>query len=122
MNMPLNQIASILAFIIGIMSIVAGGKAMQGWNPGYSVLTWLPVYNFIMGIFALIPAVLIWINHRYAMITSIATFSIHAIVLLILFTAFRNTVAYQSLAAMIFRLITWLAILALMFFQARKAL
>ncbi|MBK9923679.1 MAG: hypothetical protein IPP66_00145 [Anaerolineales bacterium] len=120
--MPLNQIASILAFIIGIMSIVAGGKAMQGWNPGYSVLTWLPVYNFIMGILALIPAVLIWINHRYAMITSIATFSIHAIVLLILFTAFRNTVAYQSLAAMIFRLVIWIAILALMFIQVRKGI
>lgn len=120
MNMSLNQIASILAFIIGIMSIVAGGKAMQGWNPGYSVLTWLPVYNFVMGILALIPTVLIWINHRYAMITSIATFSIHALVLLILFTAFRNAVAYQSLAAMMFRMITWVAILMLMYFQARK--
>ena len=48
--MSLNQIASILAFLVGIMSIVAGGKAMQGWNPGYSVLSWLPVYNFMMGI------------------------------------------------------------------------
>lgn len=118
----MNQIASVLAFIIGIMSIVAGGKAMRGWNPGYSVLTWLPVYNFVMGILALIPAVLIWINHRYAMIASIATFGIHAIVLLILFTAFRNTVAHQSLAAMTFRLATWIAILALMYFQARKGL
>ena len=75
-----------------------------------------------MGILALIPAVLIWINHRYAMIASIATFSIHAIVLLILFIAFRNTVAYQSLAAMTFRLITWVAILALIYFQARKGM
>ena len=122
MNMSLNQVASVLAFLVGIMSIVAGGKAMQGWNPGYSVLTWLPVHNFVMGILALIPAVLIWINHRYAMITSIATFGIHAIVLLILFIAFRNTVAYQSLAAMIFRLVVWIAILALMYFQTRKGI
>jgi hypothetical protein len=118
----MNQIASILAFIIGIMSIVAGGKAMRGWNPGYSVLTWLPVYNFVMGILSLIPAVLIWTNQRYALITSIATFGIHAIVLLILFTSFRNTVAYQSLAAMMFRLVIWIIILALMYFQARKGL
>ncbi|MBI5824540.1 MAG: hypothetical protein HZB18_10970 [Chloroflexi bacterium] len=122
MNMSLNQVASVLAFIIGIMSIVAGGKAMQGWNPGYSVLTWLPVYNFVMGILALIPAVLIWMNHRYALIASIAAFGVHAIVLLILFTAFRNTVAYQSLAAMMFRLVVWIAILALMYFQARKGI
>ncbi len=120
--MSLHQIASILAFLVGIMSIVAGGKAMQGWNPGYSVLTWLPVYNFVMGILALIPAVLIWTNHRYAMITSITTFGIHAVVLLILFTAFRNAVAYQSLAAMTFRLVTWIAILTLMYFQTRRGI
>lgn len=118
----MNQIASILAFILGIMSIIAGGKAMRGWNPGYSVLAWLPLYNFVMGILTLIPAVLIWMNHRYAMIAAICAFGIHAIVLLILFAAFRNTVANQSLAAMVFRLVTWIAILALMFFQARKAL
>jgi len=116
----MNRIASILAFIIGIMSILAGGKAMQGWNPGYSVLSWLPVYNFVMGILALIPAVLLWTNHRYAMITSIATFGIHAVVLLILFTVFRDQVAYQSIAAMAFRLVAWIAILTLMFFQAQK--
>ncbi|PJB65368.1 MAG: hypothetical protein CO094_10170 [Anaerolineae bacterium CG_4_9_14_3_um_filter_57_17] len=118
----MNQIASILAFIIGIMSIVAGGKAMQGWNPGYSVLTWLPVYNFVMGILALIPAVLIWMNHRYALIASIVTFGVHAIVLLILFTVFRDKVATQSLAAMAFRLVTWIVILALMFIRARKVM
>ncbi|MCE9646414.1 MAG: hypothetical protein K8S20_10495 [Chloroflexi bacterium] len=118
----MNQIASILALLVGIMSIVAGGKAMRGWNPGYSVLTWLPVYNFVMGILALIPAVLIWMNHRYAMITSITTLGIHAIVLLILFTAFRDKVAYQSLAAMVFRLATWVAVIALMYFQALKGI
>lgn len=120
--MSYHQIASLLAFLVGIMSIVAGGKAMQGWNPGYSVLTWLPVYNFVMGILTLIPAVLIWTNHRYAMISSIVTFGIHAIVLLILFIAFRNTVAYQSLAAMMFRLVVWITILALMYFQTQKGI
>ncbi len=120
--MSYHQIASLLAFLVGIMSIVAGGKAMQGWNPGYSVLTWLPVFNFVMGILTLIPAVLIWTNHRYAMISSIVTFGIHAIVLLILFIAFRNTVAYQSLAAMMFRLVVWITILALMYFQTRKGI
>ena len=118
----MNQIASILAFIIGIMSIVAGGKAMRGWDPGYSVIMWLPVYNFVMGIMTLIPAILIWVNHRYAMIAVIGTFSIHTIVLLLLLTIFRGSVAAQSIAAMIFRLVVWIAILALMFFQAQKVM
>ncbi len=118
----MNQTASVLAFIIGIMSIVAGGKAMRGWDPGYSVITWLPVYNFVMGILTLIPAVLIWVNHRYAMIAVIGTFSIHTIVLLLLLTIFRGNVAFQSIAAMLFRLVVWIVILALMFFQARRAM
>ena len=120
--MLLQRIASILAFLIGIMSIVAGGKAMKGWDPGYNVLTWLPVYNFVMGFLALIPAVLLWINSRHAMIAAIGTFGIHALVLLVLFTAFHDKVANQSLAAMAFRLATWIAILMLMFFQARKGI
>jgi hypothetical protein len=119
--MSLNQIASVLAFLVGVMSIVAGGKAMQGWNPGYSVLSWLPVYNFAMGILALIPAVLLWVNHRFAVITSLATFGVHALVLLLLLIAFREQVAVQSIAAMIFRLVVWIVILALLFFQIRTA-
>lgn len=117
--MSLNQIASILAFVVGVMSIVAGGKAMQGWNPGYSVLSWLPVYNFAMGILTLIPAVLLWVNHRFAPAASIATFGIHMLVLLLLLSVFRGEVAFQSIAAMIFRLAVWIAILGLIFFQAR---
>ena len=120
--MILYRIASVLAFLVGIMSIVAGGKAMQGWNPGYSVLSWLPVYNFAMGILALIPAVLLWVNHRYALAASIVTLGIHALVLLLLLSAFRGEVAFQSIAAMIFRLAVWTVILGLLFFQARSTL
>ncbi len=121
MNTNLNKIASILAFIVGAMSIVAGGKAMQGWDPGYSVLNWLPVYNFIMGVLTVsIPAILIWRNSKHAMSAAIATFSIHVIVTLLLLTIFSGTVAANSVGAMISRLITWLIILALMFFQSRK--
>lgn len=120
--MSFNQIASILAFLVGIMSIVAGGKAMQGWNPGYSVLTWLPVYNFVMGILALIPAVLLWINHRFALAASVATLGIHTLVLLLLLSVFRGEVAFQSIAAMIFRLVIWIVILGLVFFRARSTL
>ena len=119
--MSLNQIASILAFLVGSMSIVAGGKAMQGWNPGYNVLSWLPVYNFVMGILALIPTVLLWVSHRFGLAASIAAFGIHTLILLLLIFAFRDQVAIQSIAAMIFRLAVWSVILTLMFFRLRAA-
>ena len=41
----------------------------------------------------------------------------HALVLVLLFTAFRHTAAFQSVGAMTFRLVTWIAILALLWFR-----
>jgi hypothetical protein len=118
----MNTIAAILAFLIGIMSIVAGGKVIRGWEPGWSVLTWLPIYNVVMGILAFIPALMIWINQRYAFVISGVTFGIHAAVLLMLIIVFRNVVAMQSLAAMAFRLATWAVILALLYFAVQRSI
>lgn len=115
--MPLNQIASILALLVGGMSILAGGMVMRGWQPGWSVLNWLPVYNFIVGLLTLIPAYWIWVNHRYALTASIVIFSLHTLTLLLLFIVFRNTAAFQSFGAMSFRVVAWVVILALLYFR-----
>lgn len=117
----MNRIAAGLAFVVGAMSIVAGGKAMQGWDPGYSVLGWLPVYNFVMGMLTvLLPAILLWKNNRYAARASLAAFFIHVAVTALLLVAFRGVVAQESIAAMLFRLTVWLIILGLVFFQSGK--
>lgn len=117
MSTILTKLPSILAFLVGFMSIVAGGLIIRGWRPGYSVLSWLPVYNFLIGLLTLIPAFLLWVNHRYALTASIVTFGIHATVLLLLLTLFRGQAAAQSIGAMTFRVIVWIAILALLWFQ-----
>jgi hypothetical protein len=122
MSAILTKLPSLLAFLVGIMSIGAGGMVMRGWRPGYSILSWLPVYNFVMGVLTLIPAVLLWINHRYALIASIMIIGVHAIVLALILTAFRNTVASQSIGAMAFRLVTWIAILTLIWFQRGRGI
>lgn len=110
------KIAAGLAFLIGALSIFAGAMAMRGWNPGYRVLGWLPVYNFGMGILTvLIPAILIWKNHPIAFFAAIAFFVIHLIATAILILAFRDVVATQSLLAMTFRLVVWIIILGLMY-------
>ncbi len=121
MKSTLNKIAAFLAFMIGAMSVVSGWRAMQGWDPGYSVLGWLPVYNFGMGVLTVfIPSILIWRESRWASPTAIGFFGIHAVVFLVLVTAFHGAVATESLLAMLFRLATWVAILGLMFFARRK--
>lgn len=117
MNTLLAKLPSILAILVGAMSIVAGGMVMRGWKPGYSILSWLPVYNFAVGLLTLIPAYLLWVDSRYALAASIVTFSFHAVILVILLSAFRGQVAIQSIGAMSFRVIIWIAILALLWFR-----
>jgi hypothetical protein len=121
MNTTLNKIASVLALIIGGMAIVAGGKPLLGNNPGYYVINWLPLYNYTIGVLTVfITAILIWTNSKIAMPAAIATFSVNAVVMLILQTAYRGIIAPDSLQAMTTRLTVWVIILVLMFFQSRK--
>lgn len=121
MRLNLNKMAAVIALIIGLQSVIVGARAMSGWQPGYSVINWLPVYNFIMGILTiLITATLIWKNNRYAMPAAIATFSIHGIMLLLLLTVFSGAVASNSIRAMIIRLSVWVVILILMIIQSRR--
>jgi hypothetical protein len=120
MKTILNKIAAILAFIIGGMAIFAGGQTLLGKPPSWSVLSWLPLYNYTAGILTVfIVAVLIWKNSKYALTAAIGMFSLHVIVMIILQTAFAGMVAAESIQAMTSRLITWIIILGLMFVQRR---
>jgi energy-converting hydrogenase Eha subunit F len=120
LNKP-NKIAGLLAFVVGGLSVVAGGMAMRGWQPGYFVLNWLPVYNLVLGVLTVfIPALLIWKKHRLAWLAATGTLSIHALVLLLLLFSYADTVALQSILAMLFRLVVWIIILGLMFFDRHK--
>ena len=120
MKTTLNKIASVLAFIIGGMAIFAGGKVLLGNDPGYYVINWLPLYNYTAGILTVfITAILIWNNSRFAMPAALGTFSLHALVMLILQMMYSDVVAPDSIRAMAVRLIAWAIILTLMFFQQR---
>jgi hypothetical protein len=121
MNTTLNKIAAVLAFIIGAMAVFAGGQVLLGKLPDYYVINWLPVYNYTAGILTVFVTVaLIWSRHRLAMPAAIATFSVHALVMLILQTAYRDVVAIDSVMAMNIRMTVWIIILSLMFFRSRK--
>jgi hypothetical protein len=121
MNSKLSKVAAILAWIIGVMSVIAGGKVLLGAPPDYYVVDWLPIYNFIVGVVTvLVTAVLIWRNSRYALLAAIVTLAANVLGLLMLLIAFRDVVAQASLAAMTFRIVVWLIILALMVAARKK--
>ena len=121
MKGTLNKIAAVLALVIGVMAVFAGGRTLLGRDPGYYVINWLLLYNYTIGILTVFgTAILIWSRHRLALPAAIATFSVHALVMVTLQVAFREVVAQDSIAAMTIRLIVWAIILTLMFIQARK--
>lgn len=115
-----NKIASILALVIGAMAIFAGGKVLLGIDPGYYVIDWVPVYNFSMGLIsAFLTAVLLWKNHRFAFAAAGATLAAHTIIMVVLQTVYRVSVAGESIQAMTIRMIVWAMIVSLVFIQSR---
>jgi len=114
----LTKIAAFLAFIIGAMAIFAGEQVILGTLPDYYVIVWLPIYNFIIGIASVFfTAIVIWKNTRLALPTALATFSVHATVMVLLQTTYREVVAPDSIKAMTVRMIVWIIILILLFSQ-----
>lgn len=121
MKTILNKIAATLAFVIGAMAVYAGVRVLLGNDPGYYVINWLPVYNYTLGILTVfVTTTFIFTNSRFAMTAAIGTFSLHALVMLILLIFYRGVVAPDSIQAMTIRLIVWAIILGLMIIQAHK--
>jgi hypothetical protein len=121
MKTTLTKIASIIAFLIGSMAIIAGAQVLLGNDPGYYVINWLPVYNYTIGILTVfITAIHIWGRSRIAFPLAIGTFCVHALVMLFLQTAYRSVVAPDSIVAMTIRIIVWGIILGLMVVQSRQ--
>lgn len=121
MKTTFSKIASVLVFIIGAMAVFAGGQTLLGKDPGYYVINWLLLYNYTIGILTVfITAPLIWTAGKLAFPAAIGTFSLHALVMLVLQTGYRSVVAPDSLVAMTIRLVVWGVILGLLFLQRRK--
>lgn len=123
MNSKLSKVAAILAWIIGVMAVVAGGRVLLGTLPDYYVIDWLPIYNFTVGVVTLLlTAVLIWRNSRLALPAAVATLTTHILIMLVLQAAYREVVARDSLVAMTVRITTWVIILMLMVATRKKQL
>ncbi len=117
------RIAAVLSFIIGAMAIVAGSQVLFfGKVMGYHVISWLPAYNFAVGLVTvLVTTLLIWKRSRLALPAAGFTFLAHLAVMLTLLVGYGNIVARESLTAMGVRLVVWGIILSLLFLQRKKA-
>ena len=106
----LKKIAAVLALFIGVMSVFAGSKVLLGIDTkDYNTLTWLIIYNVIMGIVSLYAAFLIWKTDYKANNIITIILVLHLLVLLYLNFISENA-AHESKMAMVFRTIIWLVI------------
>lgn len=121
MKQTLCKVAAVLVLIIGVMAIFAGGQVLLGRDPGYYVIDWLPVYNFVMGVLAVVVvAPLVWRGSKWALPAALATLAAHSLVMVALRMAYSDVVAPDSLRAMTIRIVAWLLILVLLFVQTRQ--
>jgi cell shape-determining protein MreD len=120
--MKLNKLAAILAFIIGVMALFAGGQViLLGKVQDYYVIDWLPIYNLIMGLVTVfVTSILIWKNSQFAMTAVVVTLAAQATMIVVLQTAYRDVVAPDSIRATVIRIGVWVIILALTFIQKAK--
>ena len=108
-----RKLVASLAIVFSLLSIVEGLKVLSGIKiPEYLVFTPLLIYNIFMGVIGFITGMLLWLNYKKIVILVKIILGAHLIVLLIIGILFliSNVTAFQSLQAMIIRVIIWLII------------
>lgn len=104
-------IATILAILIGIISIISGSMVLLGLRSvDYTVLNWLVAYNVALGVISIMVGYQIGKQHRKSKIMIISILLLHLLVLAYLYF-FNESVAGESIKAMSFRVSIWVVIL-----------
>lgn len=108
-----NRTAAALALFIGMMSVLAGSMVLLSIDTkDYNILTWLVSYNVIFGFISIFAAYLIWQGREKSRTLTLFILFMHVLVFIYL-EFFSDTVATQSVKAMIFRISIWVLILLL---------
>ncbi|KAA3620477.1 MAG: hypothetical protein DWQ05_00630 [Calditrichaeota bacterium] len=106
-------IAGIFAIFVGILSMFSGSSIILGLKqPGYVILYWLVWYNVIMGLISVVVGSGILLARPWGLklVRYIAGAHISILLVLVAMYLLSATVAVQSIGAMIFRSIVWIAI------------
>ena len=106
----IHKIAAILAFFIGLMSIIAGSKVLLAIDTkNYNVLNWLVSYNVLFGFLSIATAYFIWSKNILLKKASIFILVSHILILFYLII-FSENAASESIYAMVFRVSIWAVI------------
>ena len=115
--MSKHHLAALLALVIGLLTIVEGGIVLLGLETKpYPVLPWLLRYNVAMGVVSLVAGLGLWRERNWAETLSPMVLACHGTVFLSLAVMhlLGQTVAVQSIGAMLFRTAIWAGIIFMM--------
>jgi hypothetical protein len=107
------RLASIPAFVIGLLSIKEGGSVLLGLSTkAYPVLPWLVWYNVLMGLVSVIAGAGLWTQRGWGSVLAAVILLCHGVVFLSLMALVMlgKTVARISTIAMMFRTAIWFVI------------
>ena len=106
----LHIIGALLALFLGIMSVFAGTSVLLGAeSKDYNVLQWLVIYNVVLGVISIVTAFLIWKNLSINKKLILVILGMHFSIFLYL-KFISETVAVESIQAMVFRVSVWVVI------------
>jgi hypothetical protein len=108
-----HSIAAMLALTIGLLTIVEGASVLLGIeSKPYHILPWLLHYNILMGFVSLIAGIGLWMEKYQAAILATTILVCHGVVFLSLSVMhlLGETVALNSIMAMLFRTGVWIVI------------
>ncbi len=111
-----HRLASILAVILGLLSIKEGGSVLLGLSTKpYTILPWLVWYNVVIGFLSVLCGRGLWLKRTWADKLADTIVTLHGLVLVILIVlfAFHEAVAMISIMAMLFRTVVWVGIILL---------
>jgi hypothetical protein len=112
-----DQVASILAVVLGLLSVREGGSVLLGLTkPAYHVIPWLVWYNVAMGVVSVVAGIGMWMRRAWSISLSVNVLAFHGIVFvgLIGMRQYGQAVAMNSIYAMMFRTFTWIVIYLLL--------
>lgn len=118
----LQKATAIVAIVFGLATVAAGGRVLAGGDPGYVVYLPLLVFNTVMGVAYIGAGVGAWRSARGGMSAARAIFLLNLLVLAFIVYQYRagSAVAVDSVRAMSFRTVVWLALFGALAQVARR--
>lgn len=103
---------ALVAIVFGCVTIVAGGRVLAGADPGYVVWRPLLIYNTMMGVAYVTAGITMWrsVERGIRAAAAIAALNLLVLGLIGYLYATGSAIAVDSLRAMTFRTLVWLAL------------